>query len=42
MKQTFADLLELTKPRITVFVVLTAFLGFAACYGPALLNGRRR
>lgn len=24
------DLLELTKPRITVFVVLTAFLGFAA------------
>ena len=30
MKQTFADLLELTKPRITVFVVLTAFLGFAA------------
>ncbi|MBK9967324.1 MAG: protoheme IX farnesyltransferase [Holophagales bacterium] len=25
-----ADLLELTKPRITVFVVLTAFLGFAA------------
>ena len=30
MRQTLADLLELTKPRITVFVVLTAFLGFAA------------
>ncbi len=25
-----ADLLELTKPRITVFVVLTAFMGFSA------------
>jgi protoheme IX farnesyltransferase len=30
MKQHLSDLLELTKPRITVFVVLTAFLGFAA------------
>lgn len=30
MRQVLADLLELTKPRITVFVVLTAFLGFAA------------
>ena len=30
MKAHLADLLELTKPRITVFVVLTAFLGFAA------------
>lgn len=30
MKTHLADLLELTKPRITVFVVLTAFLGFAA------------
>ena len=30
MRQALADLLELTKPRITVFVVLTAFLGFAA------------
>lgn len=30
MKARMADLLELTKPRITVFVVLTAFLGFAA------------
>ncbi|HYN42164.1 MAG TPA: heme o synthase [Thermoanaerobaculia bacterium] len=30
MKRHLADLLELTKPRITVFVVLTAFLGFAA------------
>jgi protoheme IX farnesyltransferase len=30
MRQHLADLLELTKPRITVFVVLTAFLGFAA------------
>jgi protoheme IX farnesyltransferase len=28
--QHLRDLLELTKPRITVFVVLTAFLGFAA------------
>jgi len=28
--QHVRDLLELTKPRITVFVVLTAFLGFAA------------
>lgn len=30
MNPHVADLLELTKPRITVFVVLTAFLGFAA------------
>jgi protoheme IX farnesyltransferase len=30
MKRHVSDLLELTKPRITVFVVLTAFLGFAA------------
>lgn len=30
MKRHLSDLLELTKPRITVFVVLTAFLGFAA------------
>jgi protoheme IX farnesyltransferase len=30
MKARMADLLELTKPRITVFVVLTAFLRFAA------------
>jgi protoheme IX farnesyltransferase len=30
MKARLADLLELTKPRITLFVVLTAFLGFAA------------
>ena len=30
MKAHLADLLELTKPRITLFVVLTAFLGFAA------------
>ncbi len=30
MKPHLSDLLELTKPRITVFVVLTAFLGFAA------------
>jgi protoheme IX farnesyltransferase len=30
MNSHLADLLELTKPRITVFVVLTAFLGFAA------------
>ncbi len=30
MKARMADLLELTKPRITLFVVLTAFLGFAA------------
>jgi protoheme IX farnesyltransferase len=30
MTQHVRDLLELTKPRITVFVVLTAFLGFAA------------
>lgn len=30
LRQRLGDLLELTKPRITVFVVLTAFLGFAA------------
>ena len=30
MNPHLSDLLELTKPRITVFVVLTAFLGFAA------------
>ena len=41
MKTHLADLLELTKPRITVFVVLTAFLGFAAGHeGPlATLDG---
>jgi len=35
MSPRLSDLLELTKPRITVFVVLTAFLGFAAgTHGP--------
>jgi heme o synthase len=39
-RSTAADYLELTKPRITLMVVLTTFVGFALASTGSLLTGR--